>query len=533
MTNADFNKQATQPGIRFQGKGEAVPSAPVPEKIGPYKIECLLERGGMSLLYLGTHPETQEPTTVKVLSPKFLEHPEIVKRFINEAEIIAMSNHQNIVQLYGYGQWEGGFYIAMEFIQGVSLRQYILQTPLSLIRALDIIIDIAYALCHLHSHGVIHRDLKPENILINESGIVKVIDFGIAQLLREQESEKGGAGSKQLIGTPIYMSPEQREHPDQVSYPSDLYSLGIIAYELVLGKLSHGQIHLSLMPRGMQKILHKALQPHPKDRYQDVVDLIADLSVYRTSEAIQKEKKPSDPVSEMVEGLKLAQMALVVGAAPQWPETEIGLAGHQGIRLSGIYYDFFEIPEGSYGIIMGEASSKEADGVIYTAVLRGMVRSLCRLTTKPVELVTILNDILMRDSMQQAFKLSYLILSPEKNQLSYISCGYNDLWIIENGTKKAIKVSAENKSLGISSETSFTDISHSWNVGDTVVLNSFNVSGSSSIQDLPDNFFEEALVENFGITPQKLVERILNKARIATKSMDSRSVSLISIVRKK
>ena len=187
MTNPEFFQQPTKPASQ---PDEKLPQAiGIPQKIGPYKIETLLEQGGMSILYLGTHPETHEPTTIKVLSPKFVSNPEVTERFLREAEIIALADHPNIVKLYGHGKWEGGLYIAMEFIQGISLRQYILQTPISLKRALEIIIDIAYALCHLHTHGVIHRDLKPENILVTESGTIKVIDFGIAQLLAEASSE--------------------------------------------------------------------------------------------------------------------------------------------------------------------------------------------------------------------------------------------------------------------------------------------------------------------------------------------------------
>ena len=171
----DFHKQTTLPDLHA---GEAR-NYPLPQKIGPYKIESLLDKGGMSLLYLGVHPGTSQPIVVKVLLPKYLKNKEMMGRFLKEAQIIGMTNHPNIVKLYGQGQWEKGLYIAMEFIQGISLRQFIQQKSLSQKRALEIILQVAYALCHLHTHGVIHRDLKPENILITETGEIKVIDFGI------------------------------------------------------------------------------------------------------------------------------------------------------------------------------------------------------------------------------------------------------------------------------------------------------------------------------------------------------------------
>ena len=184
----------------------------IPDKIGPYRIDALLEKGGMSVLYLGSHPKSHSPIAIKVLLPKFLSHPEMTARFLKEAEIIALADHPNIVKLFGYGQWKEGLYIAMEYIRGVSLRHYFLQNPLSLRKALEMVLEISYALCHLHTHGVIHRDLKPENILIDEFGHIKVIDFGIAQLIDSLSTTKGAEDTpdKRLIGTPVYMSPERR-----------------------------------------------------------------------------------------------------------------------------------------------------------------------------------------------------------------------------------------------------------------------------------------------------------------------------------
>lgn len=527
MPEKDFYTQPTNPGLAFSSS--QTPEI-IPEIIGPYKIECLLDKGGMSILYLGTHPETKDPTTIKVLSPKYTSHPEMVKRFINEAEIIAMTNHPNIVQLYGYGEWEGGLYIAMEFIQGISLRQYILQNPVSLSRGLEIIIEIAYALCHLHSHGVVHRDLKPENILITESGEIKVIDFGIAQLLTE-DLAKEKASHQQMMGTPIYMSPEQKNNPTSVSFPADIYSLGIIAYELILGRLSHGQIHISLMPRGMQKIFHKMLQPEPADRYKDVVDLISDIATYKSSYSLEREKKASDPLSEMVENMKRAQMTLVASTPPQWNGLEIGFAGHQGISVSGIYYDFFELPDDAYGIIMGESLAKGAEGIIYTAVLRGICIALSRLTSKPSKLITLLNDILFRDSMNQHFALNYLVLEPKKNSLSYVSCGYGHLWHVKD--KEFRKISTENRYLGISEDTQFVETNSEWNIGDTLIMNTFAGTLTDNNSAFSEEQFEKSLQENIDRSPQKQVEGILRKARVtAPKLFQQSSISLISILRK-
>ena len=529
MLDDPFHKQPTLPGV---DSGENLPPAtPIPKAIGPYKIESVLEKGGMSILYLGLHPETGEPVTIKVLSPKYFSNPEIVQRFLNEAEIIAMTDHPNIVKMVGHGKWENGLYIAMEFVQGISLRQYLLQTPMSLKRSLEIILEIGYALCHLHTHGVIHRDLKPENILVTEAGTIKVIDFGIAQLL----AEKAGPDAitkQRLIGTPIYMSPEQRENPETVSYPSDIYSLGIVSYELVLGKLSHGQIHIALLPKGLQKILNKALQFKPEDRYQDIVDFITDVSSYLNSSNIQKEKKVGDQISELSENLHKAKSLLIPSMNPGWPNMELGLASYKGIGTAGIYYDFFNIGQGSYGILMAESSAKGAEGVIYMAILRGMVKSMSHLTTKPSEMITLLNELLMKDKLAQVFTLNYLILQPDVHRLKYISCGYGSLWHIPSGLETPTKIMTDNLALGIEAKTSFVDTTASWNKGDTLILSSFASLITSPQEDsaYAERLFRQMIADSYNQNPQKQVDGLLRKIKMAAGQMiQERAITLICV----
>lgn len=533
MSDENLQKKFILPG----SSSDITPSQPeleIPKLVGPYKIESLLEKGGMSILYLATHPHSKEPTTIKVLSSRFLSYPEAVQRFLNEAEIIAITDHPNIVKLYGHGEWEGGLYIAMEFIQGISLRQAILQNPISLKRALEIIIDIGYALCHLHTHGVIHRDLKPENILITETGQVKVIDFGIAQLLTEK-SNHGLPVTQKLIGTPIYMSPEQRENPESVSYPSDIYSLGIIAYELILGKLSHGHIHLSLMPKGIQKILNKTLQPKPEDRYQDVVDFITDISEYLNSGNMQKEKKVGDQLSELSEDLRLAQLMLTPTKLPDWEGIEFGLASLKMMNIYGIYYDTFVFPNGGYGIIIGESSVRGAEGIMYTAVLRGMIRSLDTLLNQPAALIAKLNTLITQDKMDHVLTLSYLTLSPAENKLNYISCGYSNLWKIPASTEAPFLMSVDNIALGVDSEAKFSEISAPWEIGDTLILNSFaaKIAEKTVELEMAQNVLKKTIQENARFSPQRIVDAILRKITFSSvKPSRERALILIGIRRK-
>lgn len=526
----DFYKQTTIPPANAQQ--QPVNPIKIPKKIGPYEIENLLEKGGMSLLYLAIHPENQDLITIKVLFPEFVSNPEMVQRFMREAEIIALADHPNIVKLYGQGTWEGGLYIAMEFIHGISLRQYLLRNLISLKHALEIVMEISMALCHLHAHGVIHRDLKPENILITDTGGVKVIDFGIAQLLTESSGEDPSQ-KRRLIGTPIYMSPEQRDRPETTSYPSDIYALGIITYELVLGKLSHGQIHLSIMPKGLQKILIKALQPLPEDRYQDIVDFMTDLSAYMLSPALSKENKELAPLSDLSESLRHAHTHLVPQQVPSWPSIDIGFSIYNNSGLSNIYYDFLTLPNQSYGIIIGEPSIKGSPGIVYTSVIRGMLKALCQLTQDPAELATVLNALLIEDSLKQEFTFSYLVLLPEANLLRFISCGCGMLWHLKQEEKIPQQVLSHNPRLGVEKHAPFKALELPWQQGDSLMLYAY-ISENSSAHQPPLFSIESASIEDIrNFPPQKQVDTILRRAKITlSRSSEEYALLLLSLLRK-
>lgn len=525
----DFYKQTTLPTVEH---ATSLSRGKVPEKIGPYHIEGLLEKGGMSFLYLAAHPETKDPITIKALFPEFSSNPEMIQRFLREAAIIGLADHPNIVKLYGQGEWEGGLYIAMEFIQGISLRQYLLRNLISLKHALELVMEISMALCHLHAHGIIHRDLKPENILVTESGGVKVIDFGIAQLLTDDQRDP--QGKKRLIGTPIYMSPEQKNDPESTSYPSDIYSLAIITYELVLGKLSHGHIHLSIMPKGLQKILTKALQQRVEDRYQDIVDFMTDISSYLHSPALLKENKELDPLSDLSESLRQAQLSLVPQIPPNWPPFEIGFSTYKSLGTSSLYYDFFSLPDETYGIIIGEPSIKGSAGLVYSSVLRGMVRALCQLTKNPQEMAKVLNGLLIEDPMKQHFSFSYLNLIPKENIFRFISCQCGHLWVKSSDELFLEEVVSDNPSLGSDPQAHFIETTHSWNVGDNILLYASLAGEYTNKEEL---FNREQLQRNLEELPsfsaQQHVDNILRRAKVnLSRKLDERSVVFLSLIRK-
>lgn len=323
-------------------------------------------------MYLATAPKTEAPIIVKVLLPKYLAEKDVAERFLQEAKIISLANHPNIVRLVDSGRWEGGLFIAMEFVKGSSLKKIFQHQPYTLKRAMDVLLQIAYATSHLHSHGIIHGDLKPENILINEQGQVKVIDFGIARLLTDDTKEH----PTRFLGTPIYMSPELGLNRHNLSFQSDIYALGIIAYELALGKLCHGRVIISLAPKGLQKLLERALQPLAIDRYKDMCDFIGDLSSYIKSGDLEKDKQGSDQFLEIFEQLESTQNSLLPPAAPNWHGITVEFAREELMGLAGLYVDFIDLSPTKKLIIIAESTRKGPLGLIDICMFKACVKTL-------------------------------------------------------------------------------------------------------------------------------------------------------------
>ncbi len=519
MIEEEFYKQTTLPTF-----GENTPPTALPPVIGPYKIESLLSKGGMSLLYLGKKEDDTASLAIKVLSPQFVQHPELKEQFLNEAHIIQLADHPNIIKLYGEGEWEGGLYIAMEFIQGISLKQFILQQSLSLKSALDIVLQVSYALLHLHTHGIIHRDLKPENILITETGAVKVIDFGIAQVM-DNASDALAKGGR-MLGTPNYMSPEQKKSAKNVVTASDIYSLGVIAYELLVGKFSFGTFQFSLLPPNIRNIIQKMLEPKVSDRYQDVVDVITDINAYISSDALEKDRSGRDQVTELFEQIRNCHMALLSDSLPNWNELEVGLGRSKTISSLGLFYDFVRFGNGSSLIYCGEFHENQVESLSHIGYLMGCVRTLYSEPLNeplkkfhPTDFIQKLNARLAQDKFLPDFSSLFLYINPEEDTFEFISCGMSPVWHIPFGSKSARLLENDNPRLGFSSSTDYTFTSDNWKEGDSLFLHTFNTSLDQEEEKILDlhTLIENNLEEYMELAPQKQAVAVYKELASHTK----------------
>lgn len=271
---------------------------------GRYELHRRLARGGMADVFLARDQLLDRPVAVKVLFPEFATDPNFVERFRREAQSAANLNHPNIVSVYDWGQEQGTYFIVMEYIDGRSLAE-ILHTegPLHPQRAAEVASDIAAALGFAHRNGVVHRDVKPGNVLISPTGQVKVADFGIARALgADPESNLTQAGS--VMGTATYFAPEQAQGL-KLDPRSDLYSLGVVLYEMVAGRPPFsGESPVAIaykhvqeqpapptqvnanVPPDLEAIILKLLAKNPAARYASADDLRADLRRFREGQPV-------------------------------------------------------------------------------------------------------------------------------------------------------------------------------------------------------------------------------------------------------
>src|SRR3954447_2780917 len=196
-----------------------------------YEIDREIARGGMAEVYLARDQSLNRPVALKALFPEYAREPSFVERFRREAQAAANLNHPNIVAIYDWGQESGTYFIVMEYVEGRSLRDLIRsEGRLEAGQAADITAEIASALAFAHRSGVVHRDVKPGNVLLTRSGTVKVTDFGIARAGTSDGLTQTGS----VMGTATYFSPEQAQGL-AVDGRSDVYSLGVVLYEMVTG----------------------------------------------------------------------------------------------------------------------------------------------------------------------------------------------------------------------------------------------------------------------------------------------------------
>jgi eukaryotic-like serine/threonine-protein kinase len=351
----------------------------IPEKLGKYDVLAEIDRGSMGTVYLGHDPYIDRGVAIKVAHDEGLKDEETGDRyrkmFFNEAHTAGSLNHPNIVGIYDAGAEDDVCYIVMELVKGgETLKSYC--TPENLLpveKVVEIVFKCAKALDYAHKQGVVHRDIKPSNILVEEGLEVQIADFSIAHMNRADITETQQVG---IMGSPRYMSPEQLRE-DEITHQTDLFSLGIVMYEMLTGKQPFEADNFSRLvtkilneepPRlkdlrpdlsdPLVEIFEKATQKNVKDRYQTGLDFAIDLS-----NAFENLEGPEENISEQEQFNSIKSLVFFQG----FPDSEIweilrastwqDYVIKDDIIVEGELDDcFYIIVEGEVGVLKNEQS---------------------------------------------------------------------------------------------------------------------------------------------------------------------------------
>ena len=263
----------------------------VGENVGPYRIIEQLGQGGMATVYKAYHAALDRYVAIKALHPAFGEDQNFLARFQREARLVAKLEHPNIVPIYDYSEHEGRPYLVMKFIEGDTLKARLAKGPLASAEIEKIVEAVGSALAYAHKQGILHRDIKPSNVLVANDGQLYLADFGLARIAQSGEST---LSSDMIMGTPQYISPEQAMGKKDLDEGTDIYSFGVMIYEMVVGQVPfnadtpfsiiHDHIYSPLplprsinpkVPESVERVLLKALAKERVDRYPDVTSLVS------------------------------------------------------------------------------------------------------------------------------------------------------------------------------------------------------------------------------------------------------------------
>ena len=317
LIKAGFNT-GTEPG----GEGAGFIPPPVGQLTSLFpqlEIIEIIGRGGMGAVYRARQPALDRFVALKILPPRTSSGPAFADRFNREARALARLTHPNIVAVHDFGQAGGLHYLVMEFVDGANLREVERAGRLAPEQAQAIVPQICEALQFAHNEGVVHRDIKPENILIDKKGRVKITDFGIAKILGAPGEKASLTGARDVIGTPHYMAPEQVERPSLVDHRADIFSLGVVFYEMLTGELPLGKFQrpsqMVKMDVRLDEVVLHALEKEPGRRYQHVSEVKTQVETIAGSAA----SPPAEPaVAHGGATNKLTNKSMMVRLVEAW-----------------------------------------------------------------------------------------------------------------------------------------------------------------------------------------------------------------------
>ena len=327
--------------------------APEPDELALRfpRLEVLerIGRGGMGVVYRARQRSLDREVALKVLPPDAAAQPGFAERFEREARSLARLDHQNVVRVYEADVVDGLYYLIMEYVDGTDLRSAMragLQPP----QALRVVGEICDALQYAHDRGIVHRDIKPENILLDRAGRVKIADFGLAKIVGTRDGAYSITGAAMAMGTPHYMAPEQMSDSAGVDHRADIYSLGVVFYEMLTGALPIGRFpppsEKVAVDVRLDDVVLRALESERERRYQRVDDVKTRVS------SIQSAPDPAPrPTPRVTDGARVTNTKAIFGLLA-FPGSMVIGAMVMGLGMIGTGGEN-DVPSALGGITMG------------------------------------------------------------------------------------------------------------------------------------------------------------------------------------
>jgi len=260
-----------------EGEPGRAPMEDIAAHFPEFEFLELLGRGGMGEVYKARQKSLDRFVAIKILPERFGKFEMYTDRFLREAQAMALLSHPNIIAVYDYGKAGPHCFLSMEFVDGVDLRRAIAAKSVEPVEALGIVRQLCDALEYAHGRGVVHRDIKPSNIMLDRAGRVRVADFGLAKIVTPKTADDKLTGVGEVLGTPAYMAPEQRFTPGNVDHRADLYSLGVVFYEMLTGELPMGKIEAPSkrveVDVRIDEVVLRTLDREPSRRYQHASEI--------------------------------------------------------------------------------------------------------------------------------------------------------------------------------------------------------------------------------------------------------------------
>ncbi|MBN1865435.1 MAG: SpoIIE family protein phosphatase [Victivallales bacterium] len=477
--------------------------------IGDYKVISQVGSGGMGRIMKASAPDGSL-VALKIIKSEHIGKKAIIERFEQEMKISASLSHRNIASIIGWGvDGLDRNYFAMEYIEGSDLRDRLENNEVGLALAVDVFTQLCEGLLYAHSRGVIHRDIKPENIIIDREGVVKIVDFGIAK-----DTTSGSMTMTDVVmGSPIYMSPEQKSDFKNVDRRADIYAAGAVFYEMLSGEMPGGLLRIDLIPENLRDIIEKCIAYKAEDRYSSCLDILEDLKTYCQGGCITRDQK----AIRLIEGNVKLRQALIDSFYPRENPAVRGLAldafyiPAEGI--GGNYYDYIRIDDDRTGILVGNLFERpDVQAAFFLAMLRSAFRIFAAESPDPGKALSKVNNFMSKERFDNFAVMSYMVFDSSTGEIAVATAGYRPVMVLKDGTEDFIDIQPEGVAIGVMEDYEYATERMKLGKGDLVMLSSAGIGKTVNREGLPfgDQRLVKTVLSNAPKSPSEIISGIKN-----------------------